>query len=448
MPYNPLHDVINFLRRVVTPANPEATPDADLLARFVKKRDKDAFELLVRRHGEAVLAECYRVLRNPQDAEDSLQATLLVFAQKARSIRKGEALGGWLLTTAFRIALEAKKRAVHQQHLTDNTVAPETDRPDFRVEKDDVREVINDEVSRLPDKYRVPIVLCYYQGMSNAEAARQLGQPLGTLQVNLLRGRDRLRDRLTRRGVTLSAGLFAAAMTPTLGMAAVAPELVLATVNAALAGRKAWAGMLSAEVTTLAEAGLSGLAVNKLRWTAATLVALVVVGSGIGWAVSERIIDQTPRTEANLDNDPNPNEQLNRNESIEERAQRLVVPKVLASLKGLAIGNRGDANVKSLRLTPDGKGLELQVNWKHGFGNDKEKTEYESLVTFEYELQTGECRVWVKDLFTGQMRRVEPHRAIVPVRFHKFGREWAIRIKELDEAVAAFEVLREPRPAP
>jgi hypothetical protein len=159
------------------------------------------------------------------------------------------------------------------------------------VEQKEVLSVLNAEVNRLPERYRLPIVLCYFQGMSNEEAARKLGHPLGTVQSNLSRGRDRLRDRLARRGVTLSAGLFAAAMTQSMGTAAVAPELVCATLKAALASRRAWVGILPAKVVALAKAGLSSLAAHKLNWTAAVLVALVLAGTGVGLGVLGRTED-------------------------------------------------------------------------------------------------------------------------------------------------------------
>jgi RNA polymerase sigma factor (sigma-70 family) len=453
MPFRPLQDVVNFLRRVVAPASTEAAADAELLARFINQRDENAFELLVWRHSKAVLAECYRVLRNESDAEDAFQATFLVFARKARSIRKGESLGGWLLKVAFRIALAARGRedkgGIREQLRADIATAPEGDRADCQVEQAEVLSVIDAEVDRLPEKYRLPIVLCIYQGKSNVEAAQELSQPLGTLQSNLSRGRDRLRDRLARRGVTLSAGLFAAAMTPNVGTAAVEPDLVLATVKGALVSQPALSGMISAKVLALVKSGVSGLTVNKVNWAAAVLFALVLVGVGVGWAVSMGAADnQPPQTQAPVRNSPIVKKQPIPDDSPVERARKLVVPKVLASVKGLAIGNRGDASVKSLRLTPDGKGIELQINWKHGFGDDEKNVEYESSVRFEYHLQTGECRVWVKDVLSGEMRRVQPHRAIVPVRLHDLGWEWAIRIQGLDDAVAAFEVLREPQNAP
>ena len=461
MPYKSLQEFIKSLRRVLAPAGSDTTTDAELLAQFVNQRDENAFELLVWRHSRAVLAECRRVLRNESDTEDAFQATILVFAQKARAIHKGESLGGWLLKVAFRIARAARdraeKRVGHERSLADLAGAPAGDRADYWAEQEEIRSVIDAEVNRLPEKYRLPIVLCYFQGKTNREIAQELGHPLGTVQSNLSRGRDQLRDRLARRGVTLSAGLFAAGMTPTVGTAAVTPGLVLATVKTALASRAAWTRMLSAKVIALVKVGMSGVAVNKLSWTAAVLVALVTVGTGIGLGISGRsadggnhnihaVVEQSPPTQA--DNGPGANEQPILKESPEERCRRLVVPKVLASVKGMAIGNRRDASVKSLRLTPDGKWIELQVNWKHGFGDDQENVEYESSAAFEYHLQTGECKVWVQDVLSGQMRRVQPHRAIVPLRFNEYDWEWAIRLQGLDDAVAAFEVLREPQHAP
>src|SRR5207253_2181006 len=118
------------------------------------------------------------------------------------------------------------------------------DRADCRMEQEELRSVINAEVDRLPERYRLPILLCYFHGKTNKEVARELDRPLGTVDNYLARGRERLRKQLERRGVTLFAGLFAAGMTPSAGLTAVAPELVLATVKAALASRAGWAGTL------------------------------------------------------------------------------------------------------------------------------------------------------------------------------------------------------------
>jgi RNA polymerase sigma factor (sigma-70 family) len=300
MPYRPLQELIYSLRRVVASAGSEAATDADLLARFVNQHDENAFELLVWRHSKSVLAECRRVLRNDSDAEDAFQATFLVFARKARSIHKGESLGGWLLKVAFHIALSSKKRAdkrANYERSLANVARPGAgDRADCRMEQEELRSVIDAEVNRLPERYRLPIVLCYFRGKTNKEVARELDRPLGTVDNYLARGRERLRKQLERRGVMLSAGLFAAGMTPTAGTAAVAPELVLATVKAALASRAAWAGTLSAQVATLVKAGLSSLAVSQRNWAAAALVALAV-GAGAGWAVLQAAGQQHPQAQ-------------------------------------------------------------------------------------------------------------------------------------------------------
>ncbi len=185
-----------------------ATSDRELLARFVSERDQAAFRGLVVRHGPTVLQMCRGVLQDAHEAEDAFQATFIVLVRKARSIQDPDSLGGWLRGVAYRTALRARCRASRRQ-VVERTraqmVRPENAPEDF---SPDLRQLIRTELERLPDSYRDAVTLCYLQGLTHQEAARQLGWPVGTVKVRLVRGRRLLRERLDRRGVSLGSALL------------------------------------------------------------------------------------------------------------------------------------------------------------------------------------------------------------------------------------------------
>src|SRR5262245_48577912 len=206
--------VTRYLRRMVSRPQGGELTDTQLLEQFVSRRDPAAFEVLVWRHGPKVLGVCRHVLRHEQDAEDAFQATFLVLVRKAGSIGRRQSVGGWLARVAYRVALRAKvladRRAAQAIPAAD---VPAPARPP-EVIWCDLRPVLDDELNRLPEKYRAPFILCYLDGKTNEEAARELGCPRGTVASRLAWARERLRARLTRRGLALSAGGLAAALTP------------------------------------------------------------------------------------------------------------------------------------------------------------------------------------------------------------------------------------------
>jgi RNA polymerase sigma factor (sigma-70 family) len=195
MATNRLEKALDHLRAAVAP--PET--DAQLLARFLACRDEAAFTALVRRHGPLVLGVCRRVLRHAQDAEDAFQAAFLVLARKAGSVLKGAAVGSWLYMVAYRTAQRARARQARRQAREKQV--DEIPHPQVEPQQvEDWRPLLDQELSRLPEKYRTPVVLCDLQGQSRREAARQLRLPDGTLSRRLVAGRRLLAERLSRRG--------------------------------------------------------------------------------------------------------------------------------------------------------------------------------------------------------------------------------------------------------
>jgi RNA polymerase sigma factor (sigma-70 family) len=265
-----LSKVLKHLQRTLVPPDECALTDGQLLARFAPGGDEGAFAALLRRHGPMVLGVCRRVLRHEQDAEDAYQATFLVLARKASSLRRREGVGSWLYGVAYRTArdarrLRARRAAVERQvdELPHPAVGPE--------EPQDWRHLLDRELNRLPERLRAPVVLCELEGKSRREAARELGLPEGTLSSRLATARRVLARRLSRP---------VGAPTP----AYLPPALFLSTKKAALlvaSGRGAVATVASAQVAALTEGVLKTMFLAKLK-TVAVVVVCGVAALGLG----------------------------------------------------------------------------------------------------------------------------------------------------------------------
>ncbi|HYH63365.1 MAG TPA: sigma-70 family RNA polymerase sigma factor, partial [Urbifossiella sp.] len=254
-------------------------PDADdgpLLARFAADRDAAAFAALVRRHGPLVLAVCRRVTGHPQDAEDAFQAVFLVLARKAGQLRDPGRLGNWLYGVAAKVASRARRAAARRRVREVQAVdPPDPAAPDAA--PPDIGPALHEELAALPAHYREPIVLCDLQGASRAEAAKALGIPEGTLSSRLANGRKKLAERLTRRGVALSALGVPAAVAE--GQAGVPEALVHHTCGVVAA----WAAgaAVPAAVVRLAAGGFPVRSVLLGGVLALSLVAgVVIAGAG------------------------------------------------------------------------------------------------------------------------------------------------------------------------
>ncbi|WP_406698975.1 sigma-70 family RNA polymerase sigma factor [Singulisphaera sp. Ch08] len=252
--------------------------DAELLARFVSQRDEPAFAALVTRHGAMVLRICLGVLHDNHAAEDAFQATFLVLAHKAHGLHVGETLSHWLHGVALRVAKKAKSQNA-RRHQRERTSAMATaGEPSVDPDRSDTEALLHEEVDRLPESYRSPIVLCYLQGLSYEMAANQLGISEGTIRGRLARARDRLRIRLTRRGVVLPAGYLIAENAWTSASAALPTDLIDAAVQGAMqtaAGKGAVAGAVSASVAVLTKGVLRTMFLTQFKMMAATLLLAI-----------------------------------------------------------------------------------------------------------------------------------------------------------------------------
>jgi RNA polymerase sigma factor (sigma-70 family) len=287
--------VLRHLHTLVAKEKGRQLPDRQLLERFLAERDEAAFAELVKRHGPMVLNVCQSVLRHREDAEDAFQATFLVLAQKAETIKRRDALSSWLYGVAHHLALRAQTRAARRRSHEERAEPMAAADPLLDMTVRELRGVLYEELQRLPEKYRAPLVLCYVEGKTNEEAARQLGCGKGVLRGRLNRGREQLRVRLKRRGLTLGAGLLTTALAVNPGSAAVPASLIQATAKAALAANIT---MVSPQVTALLEGATKAMFTTKTKFAIVLLVAAGVVAAGVGVLNFQRAAAQPTPTRA------------------------------------------------------------------------------------------------------------------------------------------------------
>jgi len=258
--------------------------DACLLERFIRCRDEDSFAALVGRHGPLVYGVCRRLLADAGAAEDCFQATFLVLARRAPSLDGRRPLANWLHAVAYRTSVKARqsaaRRRAHQLQLLSLATVPAPEEKPWI----ELRPLLDEELNRLPEKYRAPLVLCFLEGKSHQQAARELGWPSGSMSRRMNRARELLRRRLARRGLTLSTGLLFLLIARNAGAATVSKTLAGLTTQAALAFRAGQAA-ISSQAASLAEEvlGTSALtgAAKGGSWMI-TLVLLAVIGTTSG----------------------------------------------------------------------------------------------------------------------------------------------------------------------
>ena len=268
----------------------QTSSDAELLRQFAAQQDEGAFERLVRRHGPMVQGVCRRILGDAHDAEDAFQAVFLVLARKSASIRRPDLLANWLYGVACRIARKARIRAIRREIRERQAGKMATQSQLLDLEWVELKAVLDDELSQLPEKYRAPLVLCYLRGQTNAEAAAQLGWPTGSISERLSRAREMLRKRLSRRGMNLSAALLALLLSQKLAAAGVSPSLVKTTVVAGLAFvGKGQATEVSASVVELANESRQPTLFGRL--TAMSAVLVIAFTIAMSWSGGRRILE-------------------------------------------------------------------------------------------------------------------------------------------------------------
>jgi RNA polymerase sigma factor (sigma-70 family) len=336
--------------------------DARLLECFLARRDEEAFAELVRRHGPMVLGVCRRVLRNEADAEDAFQATFLVLACKAATVRKRGALANFLYGVAQRTALEARRAAARRRAKEARVMH----RPAAQEASADLREALDEELAGLPEKYRAALVLCDLEGKGRKAAAAELGVAEGTVASRVARGRSLLARRLARRGLALSMGALAAMASEA---AAVPAPLVLSTARAAVLVAAGQAAGVSASAAVLMKGVLKTMFLAKLKMVVATVMVVTALGAG---GLVYRTAVAGPPAEAKAPLDPEAlrkeNELLKINlevvlEKVRAQAEEIKSLKAQASAK--ANGNAYAANALifgASNLPADATWLRYNIN--------------------------------------------------------------------------------------
>ncbi len=281
MPPSPLSSVLGTLRRLAGADSSNDLSDADLLERFCARREEAAFTLLVQRHGPMVHAVCCRVLGDPHEAEDAFQATFLVLVRRASSIRNQASLGSWLYGVAYRVAARARDRsAARRAHERKAVTAMRSPEPAEVLADPELRAALDEEMQRLPEKYRAPLVLCGLEGKTHEQAAQELHWSKSSVTARLARARDLLQQRLASRGFAVAAGGLAALLAEQSAPAAVPAVLTLATVQLALASLTGTAPA-TAPAVVLADHVLRRTIMMRLSSTLALLFTVGLAGAGL-----------------------------------------------------------------------------------------------------------------------------------------------------------------------
>jgi RNA polymerase sigma factor (sigma-70 family) len=270
MTTEPLTRLVRNLRWTLDATDVASLADADLLARFRESRDPGAFETIVLRHGPRVLSACRQVLDNEADVEDAFQATFVVLMRDAKAVRSGRSLPHWLFGVAHRVALQARSTRKRRERLESGAGVKRESASDLSWRE--ACAILHEELDRLPEIHRQPLMSCYLEGLTRDEAAAQLGRTAGSVKKSLERGRELLRKRLTRRGVTLSAGLLAAVADS--AKAGMSPGLVRATIQCA--------AKPSAGAVTLARSVFASRTTGLRALGACLAASIAIVGVALG----------------------------------------------------------------------------------------------------------------------------------------------------------------------
>jgi len=305
-----ISEVISHLRRTVLLCDGAGLTDGQLLEGFISRRDEVALAALVKRHGPMVWGVCRRILRNYHDAEDAFQATFLVLVRKAASIASRELLANWLYGVAHQTALKARATAANRRGRERQLMEmpePVTIEPDLW---NDLQPLLDQELSRLPDKYRIAIVLCDLEGKTRKEAARQLGVPEGTLAARVARARGMLAKRLTRHGLVLAGGALGMMLSQKAASAGVPAAVLSSTIKVAsffAAGPAVASAVVSTRVAALTEGVLKSMLLRTLRAAVVMMLAIGALGIAAG-ALAQRTGTGEPRPLVSKSAAPRPDE--------------------------------------------------------------------------------------------------------------------------------------------
>jgi RNA polymerase sigma factor (sigma-70 family) len=279
------------------------TADRELLRRFSAEQDEAAFAEIVRRHGPMLLRVCQRILHNGHDAEDVAQAAFLLLAQKVASLSWHDSVAGWLFQTAYRLSLKARVAASRRAHHEAQAVLAQPPDPAAELTVREMQAVLDEELSRLPEKYRAPIVLCCLEGRSRDEAASCLGWSLAAVKDRLEQGRERLRARLARRGVLLGTALTSAWLLEGATCAGLSPHATALAAVQLATGQATLASLLPPRVAELVKGVTTTMLLSRVTIVAVTVIALALGGAA---GVTRRSFDEAPPPPAQAQAKPAP----------------------------------------------------------------------------------------------------------------------------------------------
>jgi RNA polymerase sigma factor (sigma-70 family) len=282
---------IQALSRAMAVEALSAGSDRELVEQFLAAHSEGAFSALVRRHGPMVYRVCWRLLQHAQDAEDAFQASFLVLAQKLRTLRKQASLASWLHGVAFRVALKTKAQAASRRRHEQQAPASRAELPDS-LTWGELRSALDAELAKLPEKWRLPLVLCYLEGRTQDEAARQLGWSKNTLRRRLEEARDALGRRLRRRGVVLPAALSVLLLSDSVASAGPPSAVVAATVAAAarIAAGQAVAGAVPAKIAAL----VSGASATHVKIKLGALLLSGLIAASVALSAGSTTLPEPP----------------------------------------------------------------------------------------------------------------------------------------------------------
>jgi RNA polymerase sigma factor (sigma-70 family) len=278
-----VNGALSRLKTLLSVRESDQFSDRELLLRFVQTSDQVAFELIVRRHGPMVLGVCRRLLRNSADADDAFQATFMVLVRRAASLSQPEKLAGWLNRTAYITARKIRNSLAYRRAQQVPLNEPATDAPVAEIIWRELAPIFDEELHRLPDRLRLPIVLCFLEGRTKRATAAILGWPEGTISSRLQRARELLRCRLTRRGIALSTGVFSLALFHATASAAVPALLLSSTIQSA--SQIALGAAFTGPVAMLTEGVLRSMYYTKLKFVAVMVLSIGILGSSTSWII-------------------------------------------------------------------------------------------------------------------------------------------------------------------
>jgi RNA polymerase sigma factor (sigma-70 family) len=381
MATSPMSEVIQHLHRTALLQDGAGLTDGQLLEDYLSRRDEAALAALVRRHGPMVWGVCRRVLHNHHDAEDAFQATFLVFVRKAASIAARELLANWLYGVAHQTARKARataaKRQVRERQVTEMPEPAVAEQDLWQ----DLQPLLDEALSRLPDKYRSVLVLCDLEGKTRKEAARQLGVPEGTVAGWLARARALLAKRLARHGLAVTGGALAAVLSPNAASAGVPASVMSSTIEAAslfAAGQAAATGAVSVKVAALTEGVLKTMRMTKLKIAMAILFVASTVALTCGVLAGQH--------QPGLADDGKAKPQIKPAEPPKEDKDTLqgTWRIVTAEVEGVVFGE-GRPEIKDNRLTFEKSSVTLSGKIFHSPQVKKEPEDFKGVGTFTLE---------------------------------------------------------------